>query len=263
MCFQPSPITTGGHIIVGVKDKRGTFRVEPDGQLDLEYKRDLKSWLEDIVPTLSDPGVRDLDVRTFQVATGAVAVVEIRESDDAPHQDRRTHLYYGRTGSKCKPLSHRQILDIIQRQKSPVLRILPVQIEGGLDRKIGPYQLIVCGIRNISKTVCRSYHLQIELPTTIGGHCYMFPQGRQAEFNGIQRIYTDTLSGKLAHVVEIEGGKIYPLQEKIMAFRGFDCRIDGVVAPEYLSGRDTVKVTFYADQTPVIKGETEMLPIPK
>jgi Putative DNA-binding domain len=61
----------GGHIIVGIKDKHGTFRVEPDGHLDLEYKRDLKSWLEDIVPTLSDPGVRDLDVRTFKMAIPA------------------------------------------------------------------------------------------------------------------------------------------------------------------------------------------------
>jgi hypothetical protein len=71
------------------------------------------------------------------------------------------------------------------------------------------------------------------------------------------------LSGKLAHVVEIEGGKIYPLQEKIMAFRGFDCKIDGVVPAEYLSGREMVKITLYADPTPIIKGQTETLPIRK
>lgn len=151
----------------------------------------------------------------------------------------------------------------MQRQKSPVLEISPVEIERGLDLKIGPYESIVCGIKNVSKTVCRSYYLQIELPTTIGGHSCVFPPERQPEFNGIKRIYTDTLSGKLAHVVEIEGGKFYPLQEKIMAFRGFHCRIDGAVPAEYLSGREAVKITLYADPTPIIKGQTEMLTIKK
>src|SRR5271165_4094115 len=60
----------GGHIILAVKDKRGSFKVEPDGLLDLEYKRDLRSWLEDKIPTLCDPGVRSLDVKTFSMQTG-------------------------------------------------------------------------------------------------------------------------------------------------------------------------------------------------
>jgi predicted HTH transcriptional regulator len=90
----------GEHIVLGVRDKHA-IKVEADGQLDLLYKDGLRSWLEDIVPTLSDPGVRDLDVRRFEIATGSVAVIEIRESDDAPHQDEKTRRYYGRTGSKC------------------------------------------------------------------------------------------------------------------------------------------------------------------
>src|ERR1700757_3438978 len=65
----------GGHIILGVKDKSGVFRVEPDGGIDLKHKQDLKSWLEDKVPSLTDPAVPSLDVRTFQMETGAIAVV--------------------------------------------------------------------------------------------------------------------------------------------------------------------------------------------
>jgi hypothetical protein len=45
-----------------------------------------------------------------------------------------------------------------------------------------------------------------------------------------------------------------------MAFKGFDCTIDGVAPPEYFSGRETVKITLYADPTPTIMGQTEMLP---
>ena len=73
----------------------------------------------------------------------------------------------------------------------------------------------------------------------------------------------DVLSDKLAHVVEIDGGFIYPQQEKIIVFRGFVCTIDGQAPAQYLSGRKTVKITLYADPFPVIKGETEMLPIGK
>jgi hypothetical protein len=55
-----------------------------------------------------------------------------------------------------------------------------------------------------------------------------------------------------------DGDRIYPLEEKIMAFKGFVCTINGVAPAEYLSGRETVKITLYADPTPIIKGETEM-----
>jgi hypothetical protein len=197
------------------------------------------------------------------MATGAIAVIEIRESDDAPHQDRETRCYYGRTGSKCTPLSHRQVMDIIQRHKSPVLEISPIEIESVTDPESGSFEAITFRLKNVSKTVCNSCYLQVELPTNIDERPYIFPDERQPEFNGIQRIYTDTLSGKFSHVVEIEGGKIYPQQEKIMAFRGFECRINGAVPPTYLSGRKTVKITPYADPTPIIEGETEMLPIRK
>jgi hypothetical protein len=253
----------GGHIILGVKDRRGVFKVEPDGLLDLGYKGDLRSWLEDKIPTLSERGVRSLDVKTFSMQTGSVAVVEIRESDDAPHQDARTKQYYGRTGSKCTPLSHRQIIDIIQRRKSPILEISPIEIESRFDPDSGPHEVITFRIKNVGMATCKRYHLQIELPTSISGRSYIFPDEHQPEFNGIQRIFTDLLSDKLAHVVEIDGGLIYPHQEKTKAFRGFECKINGETPANYLSGREKVRITLYADPTPIIRGETEMLPIRK
>lgn len=251
----------GGHIILGVKDKRGNFKVEPDGLLDLGYKGDLRSWLEDKIPTLSDPGVRSLDVKTFSMQTGSVAVVEIRESDVPPHQDIRTRLYYGRTGSKCTPLSNRQIMDIIQRRKSPILEISPIEIESSSDLDSGPYEVITFRIKNVSRTICKNYRLEIDLPTNIDGRSFAYPPKIQPEFNGIQRIFLDVLSDKLAQVVEIDGGFIYPQQEKIKAIRGVECKIDGVTPANYLKGRETVKITLYADPIPIIRGQTEMLPI--
>ena len=251
----------GGHIILGVKDKRGVFKSEPDGQLDLEYKGDLRSWLEDKIPTLSDPSVRCLDVKTFSMQSGSVAVVEIRESDDAPHQDIKTRLYYGRTGSKCTRLSNRQIMDLIQRQKSPILEVSPVEIKSGFDSDSGPYEVITFRIKNVSRAICKTYRLEIDLPTTIDGRSFVFPPKIQPEFNGIQRIFLDVLSDKLAHVVEIDGGLIYPQQEKIKAIRGVECKIDGVTPANYLSGRETVKITLYADPIPIVRGQTQMLPI--
>jgi hypothetical protein len=118
-------------------------------------------------------------------------------------------------------------------------------------------------LKNVSRTTCKNYRLEINLPTTIDGRSFGFPPKIQPVFNGIQMIFTEAISGKLCHVVEIDGGLIYPQEEKTKAFRGVEVKISGVTPANYISGREMVKITLYAEPTPIVRGRTEMLPIRK
>ena len=110
----------GGHITIGASDPKRATTIVPDGLLDLDCKgkKGLKEWIETKIYRLSDPPVRSFDVKEFSIAGGDLAVIEIRASDDAPHQDIERRLFYGRSGSHCYPLTTTQIKDILQRQKT-------------------------------------------------------------------------------------------------------------------------------------------------
>jgi Putative DNA-binding domain len=256
----------GGHIIIGVEDKKEEiFRALPDEHLDLAFKGGLKSWLEDKISHLCEPPVRNLDVKTFSMTTGALAVIEIRPSNDAPHRDLRTGHYYGRVGSKCYPLSHRQLMDIIQRQKSPTLEISPLEVSQHFSTENGPYHTLAWKIKNVANALCKNYHLTIEIPTCYRDDDWMPREDKQSGINKIERIYTDLSSDSWAHFVEIEGGLIYPNQEKNIVVRAFYagcrhpaplgvCRTEGT---NWHPSRKTAKLTLFTNPTAIIKGETE------
>jgi hypothetical protein len=82
----------------------------------------------------------------------------------------------------------------------------------------------------------------------------LFPEDKQPDFIKITRAYTDTSTDGVAHFLEIEGGPIYPGQEKTISLRGFECRTD----MDWNPARQTVKLILHADPTPIIRGDQEM-----
>jgi predicted HTH transcriptional regulator len=75
----------GGHIIIGARDPRSSTTIVLDDDLPCNKgKQGLKEWLETKIYRLSDPPVRNFDVKEFSLAGGNLAVIEIRTSDDAP-----------------------------------------------------------------------------------------------------------------------------------------------------------------------------------
>ncbi|HEY4047946.1 MAG TPA: hypothetical protein VGM27_13875, partial [Acidobacteriaceae bacterium] len=68
----------------------------------------------------------------------------------------------------------------------------------------------------------------------------------------------DTSTDGVAHFLEIEGGLIYPGQEKTIAIRGFECRTN----MDWNPARQTVKRILHADPTPIIRGDKETPMIP-
>lgn len=92
----------GGHIVIsGAKPTNETPRVPIDHPETSTGKTPVGEWLEDRVRHLTDPPVSQPDVRVIDVAGGYVVALEIRPSNDAPHQVKKSGVFYGRAGSKC------------------------------------------------------------------------------------------------------------------------------------------------------------------
>lgn len=124
----------GGSIILGADDKTGKI----DGGLPLVAKGHAatKDYLEDIIPGLTDEKILGFNVieimrgnNKSSIAPGkAVFVIEVPDSDRAPHQSMRDQKYYVRLGSKSQPASHRIIEDIRNRLRHPKLETVGMEV---------------------------------------------------------------------------------------------------------------------------------------
>ena len=111
----------GGYLILGIDDK--TYQVD-DGGIDLLIKPcGTRVWLEDIIPTLTDPPLIGFnvieriskDITEIDDQNRAIYIIDIPDSVHAPHQ-AKDNKYYGRIGGKSKPLSHQFVKDIMGRR---------------------------------------------------------------------------------------------------------------------------------------------------
>jgi Putative DNA-binding domain len=117
--------TGGGKIIYGIRDDGTT-----DGGVSTAIKKGgTKEWLERQLPGLTEYEIVGANVfevgpsnSQSQILTGkALYIVDVPDSDRAPHQSRRDWKYYIRLGSQSQPAPHKLIEDIRNRQKYPRL----------------------------------------------------------------------------------------------------------------------------------------------
>lgn len=121
--------TGGGNLVYGLTD---------DGKVDLrgvsqiiKGRTPTKAWLEDMIPRLTDyeiVGVNAYEVppggANSQIGAGkALYVVDIPDSDRAPHQSTRDLRYYVRLGGRSLPASHKLIEDIRNRARHPTVSL--------------------------------------------------------------------------------------------------------------------------------------------
>jgi hypothetical protein len=123
--------TGGGRIIYGTKNDGSS-----DGGVSTQMKKGgTKEWLERQVSVLTDYEIIGVNVfekepesPDSQIHPGkALYVIDVPDSDRAPHQSRRDLLYYVRLNSQSQPASHRLIEDIRGRQRHP--RVYPSDIK--------------------------------------------------------------------------------------------------------------------------------------
>ena len=124
----------GGQIIYGVDDSgkvanSGITRV-------IRGRQPTKEWLEDVLPTLTDYEVVGCNVYEILPKSNGSAVapdkslyvVDVPDSDRAPHQSTKDYKYYVRMGSHSLPARHRIIEDIRNRARHPRIEVVNCRI---------------------------------------------------------------------------------------------------------------------------------------
>lgn len=139
----------GGHLILGVGNDGTPDGVEPI----YKGRASTREWLEQIIPNLLEFPLYDFRVHAVDRAAASlipqgkeVIVVDVPDSDGAPHQSRKDNVYYIRAGGRSVPASHRIIEDIRNRVRHP--KVSPcgfeiVTVGGNLKSKRQPDHLRV------------------------------------------------------------------------------------------------------------------------
>ncbi|SOD03442.1 Putative DNA-binding domain-containing protein [bacterium JGI 053] len=121
----------GGILVYGLANPTEIWAVD-DGGVDLKVKGSgTREWLEDVIPTLVEFPLTTFNVYAIQrvsenseLAPGrGLLIIEIGDSDTAPHQSVIDHRYYARIGGKSRPLPHRLVADIFNRRRDPQIQI--------------------------------------------------------------------------------------------------------------------------------------------
>ncbi len=180
--FSAFANTGGGSIILGV-DNQG--KIDGGIPMVLKGRQSTKEWLEDIIPQLTEPeivGVRVLDIKREGAKSRigsdrAICVIEVPDSDRAPHQSVRDRIYYVRLGSKSQPANDRMIRDIHNRALHPniVLEKLCVSRAGYEHRSDTEGSLsfgLQLSLHNVRGPRAENICLSLSINTPTGLSCY-------------------------------------------------------------------------------------------
>lgn len=117
----------GGTIVYGIKDQKvGQPREVDDGGVSLNIRNGTKAWLEDVIPRSVEFELRKFNVYVIPKASPGsqlqdgrgIVLVDIADSDQAPHQ-ARDKKYYARVAGKSCSVGHRMVADIFGRATLP------------------------------------------------------------------------------------------------------------------------------------------------
>jgi len=163
----------GGYLVIGISDPKHGQPLQPDDGVDLNItKGGLKSWLENIIPNLTDPPTQRLNIHVITDSTAAslsegrgLIVIHIPPSDAAPHQ-AKDNKYYNRIGSKLNAIGHRTVLDILNRKQNPKVK---TEIYVNF-HPTGGSNTILWRITNLSNVFARYVMTRMEIPVCINGN---------------------------------------------------------------------------------------------
>jgi Putative DNA-binding domain len=108
--------SAGGTLIIGVETK-DSVPIRVDNGTPGPSKRD---WIYQVLNVGTFPAVEALEVREFNTPTGAIYVLDVMPSSQAPHQSK-DHKYYKRRGPHSEVMEHYEIEDVRARPKRPLM----------------------------------------------------------------------------------------------------------------------------------------------
>jgi hypothetical protein len=195
----------GGALVYGIADAppNGLRQID-NGGVSLSIKgRSTKEWLEDVIPNLVDLPLVGFNV--YAITKGgansniaedkAIYIVEIPNSENAPHQ-ARDKKYYARIGGKSRPINHRMVLDILGRARHPKFSVTAKYIEEvRFEGRLVELNLKVL-FRNIGKIYAQYVNGFVFLSDSMVAE--EFEESSRFELGG-----TETIKGKIYRTVLI------------------------------------------------------------
>lgn len=267
----------GGQLVLGLKNPSGqdAWEVDDGGIPVVGPKGNVREWLEDIVPRVVEHPLRTFNIysipgheQTSQILPDrAVFVIDIGDSEDAPHMSVADQRYYLRTGGKSRPISHRIVMDIANRKKHAKF-----EIEFWIERHQENEDAVIFGSRgklvwrsylyarcsNVGSVVAQNVALSVEYRRGIAEEIYRTPgENLEGRINRIERntkrdfIGMDGLRGEYgpSYVVPILPGLSHTWEV---------LQLDDTV---FFDPRDSDQIVWelFADDAPTKKGTVSLL----
>jgi hypothetical protein len=156
----------GGHLLLGVKDD-GTFDGVPP--MTKKGKTSTREWLEQKIPALLDRPLQDFKVHQVVPSSPSsippgqvVIVIDVGDSNLAPHQNASNHIYYFRVGGHSKPAPHFYLDILWQRVTFPTGEV----VRAWFDTVINP---LIDALKNECRTIRKQRWVWDRFNQTIDG----------------------------------------------------------------------------------------------
>lgn len=249
----------GGCLFLGVDDAG-----QVDGGLPIAIRANgTREWFEDIIPGIVDPPLRSFDVHEVRPESDqspilpgqAVYVIELPDSEDAPHQ-ARDRRYYLRIAGKSRPMSHRHVLDILQRRRDPEVSVLAVDPYGPPDEvpdPRGPAVLLRIRPRigNRGRSLAQHVGLEVTLPRfAVNTEC----RRRTLEVEGAASLQQSP--GEVTFFFYSET-PLFPRQERVLGTVWI--AIHGHNHQHYEAERVSLRLRVFADHAPPRESEVNLV----
>lgn len=172
--------TGGGQIIYGLTNGGG---VDNGGVArSVRGRQSTKEWLENVIPTLTDFEIVGFNVYEIHpkgvgsslASDKSIYVVDVPDSDRAPHQSKRDLKYYIRLSGTSQPAPHRLVEDIRNRVRHPKLEIQDLRVIGasagaisGVKSRVPVNISVRFDLRNRGRVQASQCCLQLSAPQPI------------------------------------------------------------------------------------------------
>lgn len=165
----------GGRLILGMKDPKRKIQID-NGGIPLGIKTNTREWLNTIVGNLVEPPLPGFNVYVIQRESETsligenqgIFIIDIPKSDKAPHQ-ASDGKYYCRSGSSSNAMSHNQIMEILNKNRNPLIkvdfliedrsRLLAAEKKDSADR----YHLIISA-KNVGNVIANMVRVKVLVP---------------------------------------------------------------------------------------------------
>jgi hypothetical protein len=264
----------GGYIVIGLDN---TTKKVFNGGVEKKIKNDTKEWIENLIPGLTEPPIKKFNVHIIDGKSGespiekgkAIFVIDIEDSEQAPHQSEVNKIYYIRSGSHSIPASDQFVRDIMGRVKSPRVglsfhyaHINPHNPNRHLRQ--GEKPILVAEISNVGNIYIQYLNIILFIPKYLFKGLPVYEDNETHTIHGIYyiKIVRENINNEIwsreGEIIGREPGRYTPLlpgRTHSFAIHFGDDIQNQVLFPSF--GKQSITYEVFADNMMPLKGEVK------